>query len=263
MVLKSMPTWIFLRGLTRESRHWGDFVGRFQNELPSHPVLTLDLPGNGVFNHKSSPSRVIDMVQACRAELAQQLVAPPFYLLALSLGGMVAVAWAQAYPQEVAAQVLINTSMRPFNPFYRRLRPSTYSALLKLILGGASPLQWERAVLNMTSRTRDESVLPLWIALRQANPVSKTNALRQLVAAALFRAPAVLPIAATLILASDHDQLVSAQCSKVMAHQWRCALRVHPSAGHDLPLDDGAWVAQQVAQWVATSVSDATSFKCN
>jgi hypothetical protein len=26
---------------------------------------------------------------------------------------------------------------------------------------------------------------------------------------------------------------------------------VHPSAGHDLPLDDGVWVAQAVAKWLA------------
>jgi pimeloyl-ACP methyl ester carboxylesterase len=245
-----MATWILLRGLTRESRHWGDFVEQFQQALPGHQVVTLDLPGNGTLNHQPSPCCVIDMVEACRTELAQKSINPPFHLLALSLGGMVAVAWAQAYAHEVSAQVLINSSMRPFNPFYQRLRPANYSKLLMLILGCASPEQWERAVLNMTSRKRDESVLIHWVTLRQSNPVSTRNAMRQLVAAARFRASTAKPGVPTLILASDHDQLVSVECSKAMARRWGSVMCVNPTAGHDIPLDDGAWVAQKVHEWI-------------
>jgi len=36
-----------------------------------------------------------------------------------------------------------------------------------------------------------------------------------------------------------------------IARRWSCAIALHPSAGHDLPLDDGAWVAQQVQAWSA------------
>ena len=35
----------------------------------------------------------------------------------MSLGAMVAVAWANAHPQELARCVLINASLRPFSPF--------------------------------------------------------------------------------------------------------------------------------------------------
>jgi hypothetical protein len=30
-------------------------------------------------------------------------------------------------------------------------------------------------------------------------------------------------------------------------------LAIHPGAGHDLPLDDAPWVAQQVRDWLAGS----------
>jgi hypothetical protein len=34
-----------------------------------------------------------------------------------------------------------------------------------------------------------------------------------------------------------------------LAGAWGAALRVHPTAGHDLPLDDGGWVAEQISTW--------------
>lgn len=245
-----MNTWIFLRGLTRESRHWGHFIEQFQRALPGSQVVALDLPGSGQLNQERSPVRVQDMVAHCRAQLAARKIKPPYYVLAMSLGAMVAVSWAHAHPQEVATNVLINTSMRPFSPFYQRLRPGNYGALLQLALLAAGPEVWEGKVLQMTSNRADESVLPLWLALRQTNPVARASALRQLVAAARFRAPAVKPPAPTLVLASEQDHLVSVDCSRAMARHWQCALRVHTSAGHDLPLDDGPWVAAQVREWL-------------
>lgn len=248
-----MSTWIFLRGLTRESRHWGEFVGQFQQAMPGQTVITLDLAGNGRLNHQRSDCLVEDMVADCRAQLALRPVAPPYRLLAMSLGAMVAVAWAQSHPEEVAGQVLINTSMRRFSPFYQRLRPANYWPLLRLVLQGAGPQQWERAILHMTSRGGHEAVLPSWLALRRTHPVARLNALRQLLAAARYAAPAELPRTPTLLLASAQDQLVSVQCTLALARQWGWEHRIHPEAGHDLPLDDGSWVARQVREWFLTS----------
>lgn len=247
-------TWILLRGLTRESRHWGGFGGQLDAVSPGSRVIALDLPGNGQLHQQRSPKRVQDMVEHCRAQLKARNIPPPYRLLAMSLGAMVAVAWASAYPHEIATQVLINTSLRPFSPFYERLRPANYGALLKLLVSGSAPRTWERTVLRLTSnRANDhamDGVLPRWLAWRQANPVSRANALRQLVAAARFRAPRARPVCATLVLASAQDRLVSVACSKALAAHWQCDLRIHPSAGHDLPLDDGPWVADQVQDWL-------------
>jgi pimeloyl-ACP methyl ester carboxylesterase len=109
---------------------------------------------------------------------------------------------------------------------------------------------WERSILRMTSNAdhpEPPGVLPLWLALRQRHPVSRANALRQLLAAARYTAPRTLATP-TLLLASTQDQLVSAACSHALARHWQCPLRLHAWAGHDLPLDDGAWVVQQVQQ---------------
>ncbi|WP_367848055.1 alpha/beta fold hydrolase [Rhodoferax sp. WC2427] len=241
-----MSTWIFLRGLVRESGHWGAFIPQFENALPGCEVVALDLPGNGSLYPHASPTRVQDMVAHCRAELDRRWLPPPYHLLGMSLGAMVAVAWSAAHPDEVAAQVLINTSLRPFSPFYQRLRPRNYGLLLRLVLTGASPEDWERGILRITSNGGHDAVLPQWQALRAQHPVTRTNALRQLLAAARYRAPAALATP-TLLLASAQDQLVSVACSRALARQWQCRLQVHPTAGHDLPLDDGDWVARQIA----------------
>ena len=243
------PTWILLRGLTRESGHWGTFLASLQKARPQAQVLALDLPGNGALHLQSSPWNVADMVEHVRAQLARQQIAPPYHVLAMSLGAMVAVAWSHAHPQELAAQVLINTSLRPCNPFYQRLRPANYAALLRLALLGATPDEWERTLLRLTSQHAGADVLARWITLRLKHPVSRANALRQLAAAAAFRAPVAPASTPTLLLASEHDHLVCVACSKALARHWQCELRVHPTAGHDLPLDDGSWVAQQVRQW--------------
>jgi pimeloyl-ACP methyl ester carboxylesterase len=244
-----MHTWLLLRGLTRESRHWGQFADQFAHALPDGRVLALDLPGNGQLNNQPSPINVQGMVAHCRAELARLHIAPPYRVLAMSLGAMVAVAWAQDYPQEIAGNVLINTSMRPFSSLNQRLLPANYGALLKLVVSGAKPEDWERTILRITSNHAVDNALPIWLELRRQSPVSRTNALRQLVAAARFRASVVKPVAPTLVLASVLDHLVSVECSKALARAWQCALILHPSAGHDLPLDDGHWVIAKVLEW--------------
>ena len=249
-----MSTWILLRGLTRETAHWGTFPGRLAEALPGARLVTLDLPGNGERHGEQSPWTVAAMVEACRAELRRRRIAPPYHLLAMSLGAMVAIEWACRAPDEVEGSVLINTSVRPFSAFYRRLRPRNYGRLLALALSTRDPLADETVVWRLTSnRSRmDEATLSRWVGARAARPVSRTNALRQLVAAARYRAPSHAPMSRTLLLASERDGLVHSGCSKAIAQAWSCALTMHPTAGHDLPLDDPDWVVRQLRDWLQT-----------
>ncbi|MEY4345987.1 MAG: hypothetical protein RL032_1819 [Pseudomonadota bacterium] len=241
-----MATWVFLRGLVREQRHWGCFVDQFRDVMPGASVVTLDLPGNGALHNQPSPSTVRGMVLSCRQQLRAMNIAGPFHLLAMSMGAMVAAQWSVDHLDEVHAQVLINTSMRPLSPVYHRLRVGNYAALLGLLLGRAPAVQWERAILRMTSNAPHDDVLAQWVQWHAQYPVSRRNALRQLWAAARFRVRLEKPTVPTLILASRHDHLVSVHCSERLADQWQVPLRLHPTAGHDLPLDDGLWVIEQI-----------------
>lgn len=250
----SLPVteWFLLRGLTREARHWGGFPQQLGAALDGAPVTCLDLPGNGQQNRLTSPPSVEAMADWCHAELVRRGSAAPCAVVAMSLGAMVAVAWAQRHPQDLAAAVLINTSMRPFSPFYRRLRPANYLRLLRLLALPASGRDIETAILRMTTRRVSDpaAVIEQWLRWRQENPVSRRNALAQLLAAARYRAPRTRPLERMLLLAGARDALVDTLCSSELARAWDVPLQVHAEGGHDLPQDDAAWVLQRIVAWI-------------
>ncbi|MED5430791.1 MAG: alpha/beta hydrolase, partial [Pseudomonadota bacterium] len=95
-------TWVLLRGLVREQKHWEEFPAQFQAAVPNDRVICLDLPGNGVFYREDSPTRIASMVAHAREQLSRQGESGPYYLVALSLGAMTAVQWLSQAPHEVA-----------------------------------------------------------------------------------------------------------------------------------------------------------------
>jgi pimeloyl-ACP methyl ester carboxylesterase len=249
-----MTTWVLLRGWMREARHWGGFPVSFQHASGAQNVVALDFPGNGRLHAQTSATSVAKMANFCHSQLGQQGYAPPYSVLALSLGAMVAVAWDDLYPEELERMVLINTSLAPYSPFYHRLRPKNYPALLRFLLFG-SPDQHEELILRLTSRLKNHSehrqaILDQWTNYAREYPVSRANALRQLRAAAGFHARPSAPSIPVLLLAGQQDELVSAKCTLALAQRWRCAIKLHPTAGHDLPLDDGEWVSRQIREWI-------------
>jgi len=144
-----MTSWVLLRGLMRESRHWGDFKQQFSLAMHTQKVITPDFPGNGSLHAQKSLSSVAEMVNHLRSQLKQADYAPPYNILALSLGAMVAVSWHEQYPGELEKIVLINTSLASYSPFYYRLRPKNYLAIPLLLLGSSS--QRERLILKLSS----------------------------------------------------------------------------------------------------------------
>jgi pimeloyl-ACP methyl ester carboxylesterase len=246
-----VSTWILLRGLSRESRHWGEFPAHLRAEVGDAVILAPDLPGNGRLYALDSPTRVEQMAEWCHGELPARGARPPYFLLAMSLGAMVAVAWAHRHAEEISGGVLINTSLRPISPFHQRLRPPNYPVLLHRALVGGSPAEWESTILSLTSNRAAEhaATLATWVAMRSEFPVARRNALRQLWAASRFRAES-RPAVPLLVLASAADRLVDPRCSRELARRWQTDFAEHPDAGHDIPLDDGPWVAQQVGEWL-------------
>lgn len=244
-------TWVLLRGLTREARHWGDFADVFAARFAGDAVVAPDLPGNGRLSRQRSPATVAGLLAHARAQLIAQGHPPPYGLLAMSLGAMVALEWATAWPGEVRGAVLVNTSVGGLAPWHCRLRPSSAARLAWLLVSGAPGDAWEAAILQLTTNhpPAPQALLRRWQALRRECPVSRGNALRQLWSAARFRAAAAPPAAPLLLLASTRDRLVDVRCSRALAAHVVAPSVEHPTAGHDLPVDAPAWVAAQVARW--------------
>lgn len=249
--MSAAPTWVLLRGLMRDARHWGAFPNLLRAALPDAQLCLLDLPGNGLRHREQSPASVPAMAEWVRAELLRQGVKPPYRVFAMSLGAMVTVAWADAHPQEIERAVLANTSLKPISPFYRRLQPAAWPLLLRMALGKPTAREAEEGIWQLTSNHRDQTgaVLEDWTSWRLSHHVSRTNALRQLLAAMRFNAPSRPPQTQLLLLTGAQDRLVDTRCSQALATAWQCQIAVHPTAGHDLPLDDAAWVTQQMRDW--------------
>lgn len=240
-----MTTWVLLRGLAREAGHWGDFPQRLRARVPAgDSVVALDLPGNGELWRERSPVHVRDMVQAAR----KQLELPGTYVLvAISLGGMVAIEWARQHPEELAGCILINSSFADVSPFWRRLRPRAALTLLGLLRPGLTASDRERRVLALTSNRPVAPIVQwLWSRCAELRPVSRANFLRQLLAALRFRAGAEPPAVPMLVVASARDRLASVECSRALARRWSLPLQLHAHAGHDLPLDDPEWLLRRL-----------------
>jgi hypothetical protein len=43
--------------------------------------------------------------------------------------------------------------------------------------------------------------------------------------------------------------MVDTSCSEAIAKTYNARIEVHPTAGHDLPLDAGPWTAEMIAGW--------------
>jgi pimeloyl-ACP methyl ester carboxylesterase len=245
-------TCVLLRGLARGSGHWDTFPDLLQAQLPGSTVLCLDLPGNGLLHAQTSPTQVPAMTEHLRAELQRRSVTGPVLLVALSLGAMVAIDWAQRYPAELRGAVLINTSLRRFSRPWQRLRPSAAWTLLGLLLRPHADLERERRVLWLSTRLLGPApaLLQHWVRLSHTAPMRRNNVLRQLLAALRFQPQAGAPAVPLLLLAGGSDRLAHPACSRALAAQWQLPLVLHPQAGHDLPLDAPLWVATQLRHWL-------------
>jgi len=243
MVLKADKGPVLLiRGLLREQRHWLDFPAMLSAKL-QRPVFTLDLPGCGLLHQQQSAASV----PALRAQLQQQWAetypdeqGKPLHLVAISMGGMLALDWALSFPQQVKSVTLLNSSSAGLNPFWQRLQPRNYLKILLCLFAG--PHQREQLIWQMTVNSAlKPDVLKRWQQWASENPVSRSNALRQLWAASRFRLTQK-PACPVLVISGLADQLVSPLCSRSLAEKLSAPLITHATAGHDLPLDANDWL---------------------
>jgi len=243
--------WFFLRGLVREAGHWSGFLERFERAFPGHEAIPLDLPGNGVHFREQSPLTVGGMTEKVRAEFLKKK-GEDNHLFALSLGAMVALEWLHRWPDDIKSAVLVNTSVRGLSPLHRRLRPGNYPRIAKMLFSG-QPAFLEKSILEMTSndRTRHAELTDAWVKIHDARPVSRANSVRQLLAAARFHPPRERPSLPLLILNGAGDRLVHPSCSQEIAKHWKIPVSIHPTAGHDLTLDDPDWVIGQLRSFLA------------
>lgn len=251
--------WFFIRGLMRESAHWEDFPVLFEKSFPGSRVIPLDLPGSGKEWSIKCPLTVPEMAEKVR-ESAQREVdrltletgkRPECYVLSISLGGMVALEWLQKFADDLKGGVFINISLAGINPVYKRLKPRAWAPLLKIVLT-QDVRDREKKVLELTTSQHkiSESQLKDRELAFDKHPATKINFLRQLIAASRFRMPTKRITTPILLLNSRGDRLVDSSCSEAISRKWNWKLKTHPTANHDLPLEDPDWIISQIKMWL-------------
>ena len=237
---------ILLRGLAREAGHWGNFPAALATQT-NVDVSCLDLPGFGSEWRRTSPWSIGDISGDVQQRfLGSARSSEPTLLIALSLGAMVALDWAVKYPAGICGLVLINSSARNTAPFWRRIQPRAWPNVTQAILQG--PTARERTIARMTT-TRAHSHQQNFVDLLQKQPANRRNAFRQMIAASRFqiRTPPRCP---ALVLVGLGDALVHPACGIALSQLLRADLEKHPTAGHDLPMDDPEWVVDKVHHWM-------------
>lgn len=236
--------WIFLRGLTRAAFHWGDFPAVFRQAHPEFEVEFLEIPGNGVLFESVTPVDPVEIIRQISLQSRFVREGLSFHLCGISLGGMIALKWAELHPEVVESVTVINCSLADLSPFYKRLNPNLYSKILKTLFS-KGVLQKEQVILNITSNKPEnyERYLERFTDFSKNHRIKRSNFVRQLKLAGNIH---VSHLKAPLkVICSEGDRLCSSDCSKAIAKNYNGELIIHPTAGHDLPLDEPEWLSSQ------------------
>ena len=239
---------ILLRGLGREAGHWGSSLKTFKAFFPHSQIFTPDLPGAGV-NHKNDvPFGLKKFIPILR----EQVDLKPNennIIMGLSLGGMCTMEWIRQYPQDFKGAVLMNTSFGDVSLPWKRMKPDL---LIQMAIAQFQKKEaGEEVVMEIISNNPSgyEENLKIAYELLKLRPMKFQSLVKQLLAGAFYRLRSREISTPLLVLGSTNDKMVSSECSVSLGKKLNCEVRLHPWAGHELPMDDAEWVCRQVRNW--------------
>lgn len=245
-----MKNIILLRGLVRESRHWGDFPHKLQEALLQYKIHTPEIQGVGKYHKTISPDNLPDMIEFMRDQVKEQL-GKETIIIAISLGGMITKQWSEKYPDDFGKMILINTSFKGVNSLLHRLRPAAIMSFLDIFLTGNLAMR-EKKILDLISNEpqKIENVHSNWIKIQEEAPVNRKSFVNQIKAALKFNPSEIKPTIPLLLIASRADRLCDYNCTLKLNQLWGGTLKLHQTAGHDIPLDDPQWLIEKIKGFI-------------
>ncbi len=243
---------LLLRGLAREERHWGPFPKMLEQRIKGIKTHFLELPGVGKKVNHDAYTSISDYTNELREEwiYLKEDFSGPWAIVAISMGGMIAMDWANRFPEDMKALVLINSSAGNLSPPHHRFSPSAMKMLLKLFFREDYE-EREEAILKLTTNLLkvDKEIIAEYASYSSESPLKRASFLKQMYAASRFEVPQSLK-APLLLLAAKKDRLASFKCSKAIGKRLNTKLYLHKEAGHDLPLDDAPWVIDHIQNFL-------------
>lgn len=250
--------YIGLRGLTRGNIHWGDFAQVLAAKDPQAIFIPLEMAGNGERANERSLIHPADVVYDLRSQLKTKLQDRGITeqiqvnIVSISLGGMIALKWAEMFPEEIENLFVINSSLKQLSSVQDRLFPKNYFRIIKMILFDDVSGE-EENILRMTSNyyVLTKSYLPQFIQIRLKYKFHFLNFIRQLVLASRIKIGRQIK-SKLVVIGSQNDRLVSWKCSQAIAASFKGQFYINKYSGHDLPLDDPEWLTQIILKATST-----------
>ena len=246
-----MMPFLLLRGLLREKRHWGPFpkILAERCHVDESEVYSIDLPGIGASSDENFPLKIGEAVELLREKWQSLSAGSPPIVVSVSLGSMLAIEWAKRYPQDLKGLVICNTSASNLSPITERISTFALKQFAQ-ITQARTATQRESLILELVSRhfSKDVSKAEEWA--QWAPPVKSLihTGLRQLSVASRFQLESPISVP-SLAICSLYDRLLSPSATVKVANVLKAKLVYHYESGHDLPLDDPSWFADQISLW--------------
>jgi pimeloyl-ACP methyl ester carboxylesterase len=234
---------LLIRGLTRGQGHWGDFPQLLEQKGEA-PIFYVDLPGNGERFREKSPWKIDTYTDQTRPLVKAWLEKYDLQVVAVSMGAMVMSHWISHFQQDFSKAFFINTSSRKHSKPLERFNAKGLFHSPHIL----DPSQRESEILQLTSNNiqRRNKFSQIFQDYNKSHPVSLENTAAQITASAMYSFPESKPATEITFANSKADRLVNCSCSEKLAAAWQAPLVQHPSAGHDLPLDEPEWLVQQI-----------------
>ena len=247
------PHFYLMRGLSRESGHWnGDFSDRLLEQFPGAEITYMDLPGVGQFYDlpaKVSVKRTAQFLHNyygadIAVEKGQKI------LLATSLGGVMALEWLRLQPDAFDGVITVNTGLKKVCKGKERARPRAKLKMIGVVLSFAKPTREEKILaINSNYFDGDSTILRRWMDIQRERPLGNFTMVKQTLANE-FHKPTAEPLdVPTLVVGSQADEIVAEACTCKVAEALGADLRLHPTSGHGMPIDEPVWLAEQVSLW--------------
>lgn len=252
--------WVLIRGLAREQAHWGPFRELIESKFGPENIHYLDLPGTGTELDQQCPATIAKITDELRSRAEWRFYEKgisenPVCLVAISLGGMIAVDWLKRYPSDFQYAFIINSSLRGLSPVYRRLQPKAWLKVLRAVFT-ADAFKREKIVYSLVCNyaEKEKELVDEWAETAMLRPLKRKTFFRQLLAASKFHSPDFINTDTKVtVLTSACDRMVDCHCSFRIAQRYEWPVHVHLHAGHDLTSDQPEWVLGKIEKAIVQS----------
>lgn len=248
-----------LRGLTRESGHWGQQFFRYiEGQFPNAKITTLDLPGAGIHYQEKAGMTVNKLMEFMREYSLHEIEASKGQniIMATSLGGMVATEWIANHPNDFQALIMISSSFKGICSFSERVSPQIRKEIFTVPFTLNMAKKEERLLrINSNDSLSFENNLEEWKEIQGQRPMTTANILRQTIAGLRYEAPAYFPDLPILIVGSYSDRLVCPDCIVKVRDYFGGDIIWNDVAGHGIPIDQPEWLVDNVKDWLDSGSS--------